>query len=38
MAIGVACLVPLGAGLLGIAQGASMMGHASEVGLDSHIR
>ena len=38
MAIGVACLVPLGAGLLGIAQGASMRGQASEVGLDSHIR
>jgi hypothetical protein len=38
MAIGVACLVPLGAGLLGVAQGASMLGHASEVSLDSHMR
>jgi hypothetical protein len=38
MAIGVACLVPLGAGLLGVAQGASMLGHAGEVSLDSHMR
>lgn len=36
--IGVACLVPLSGGLLGIAQGASVMGHANEVSLDSHIR
>lgn len=36
--IGVACIVPLAAGLLGIAQGASMLGGASDVSLDSHIR
>ncbi len=36
--IGVACLVPISAGLLGIMQGASMTGHSSDVSLDSHVR
>ncbi len=38
VAIGLGCLVPLTGGLLGMLQGAGMLGHAADVTLDSHMR
>jgi Domain of unknown function (DUF4345) len=37
-AVAIGCLVPLIGGLLGILYGASMLGNASDMTLDSHVR
>lgn len=36
--VAVCCVVPIGGGILGVAQGAGMVGHAGDVTLDSHVR
>ena len=38
MAVGLSCLVPLGAGLTGGIDGASMLSHPTGTALDSHYR
>lgn len=38
VAVGLGCLVPLTGGLLGMLQGAGMLGHTADVTLDSHVR
>ena len=38
IAVGVAGLVPVGAGLAGMLQGGSMTGSHADAGLDSHVR
>lgn len=37
-AVALGCLVPLSGGLVGVLQGAAMLGHAGDVTLDSHVR
>ena len=36
--IAIGCLVPISGGLMGISQGAGMLGHGGDVTLDSHAR
>lgn len=38
MTIAIGSAVPIGGGLLGIAEGASMLGHGGNPDLDSHVR